>query len=88
MSLCVTLGVFHFNSIILLWFDEKNRNANLPKFYFYRLSRLSGEPIFEEKAKAAMDVLWASRHRQRCGSSDTFTNLEFRIYEFFLTNVY
>ena len=29
-----------------------------------RLSRLSGEPIFEEKAKAAMDVLWASRHRQ------------------------
>merc|ERR1719219_2935159 len=31
---------------------------------FAALSRLSGEPIFEEKAKAAMDVLWASRHRQ------------------------
>lgn len=25
---------------------------------------MSGEPIFEEKAKAAMDVLWSSRHRQ------------------------
>lgn len=31
---------------------------------FAALSRLSGEPIFEEKAKAAMDVLWSSRHRQ------------------------
>ena len=30
----------------------------------FRLSRLSGEPIFEEKAKTAMDVLWSSRHRQ------------------------
>ena len=27
------------------------------------LSRLSGEPIFEEKASHAMDVLWSSRHR-------------------------
>jgi len=31
---------------------------------FAALSRLSGEPIFEEKAKTAMDVLWSSRHRQ------------------------
>ena len=31
---------------------------------FAALSRLSGESIFEEKAKAAMDVLWSSRHRQ------------------------
>ncbi len=31
---------------------------------FAALSRLSGEPIFEEKAKKAMDVLWSSRHRQ------------------------
>ena len=30
---------------------------------FAALSRLSGEPIFEEKASQAMDVLWASRHR-------------------------
>jgi mannosidase alpha-like ER degradation enhancer 3 len=27
------------------------------------LSRLSGEPIFEEKASIAMDVLWSSRNR-------------------------
>jgi hypothetical protein len=27
------------------------------------LSRLSGEPIFEEKASQAMDVLWSSRNR-------------------------
>ena len=31
---------------------------------FAALSRLSGEAIFEEKAAAAMDVLWGSRHRQ------------------------
>jgi len=31
---------------------------------FAALSRLSGEPVFEEKASKAMDVLWASRHRQ------------------------
>ncbi len=31
---------------------------------FAALSRLSGEPVFEEKASRAMDVLWASRHRQ------------------------
>lgn len=30
---------------------------------FAALSRLSGEPIFEEKASQAMDVLWSSRHR-------------------------
>ena len=29
-----------------------------------------------------------SVRRQRCGSADTFTNLEFRIYEVFLTNIY
>jgi ER degradation enhancer, mannosidase alpha-like 3 len=27
------------------------------------LSRLSGEPIFEQKAHRAMDVLWQMRHR-------------------------
>jgi len=27
------------------------------------LSRLSGEPVFEEKAHRAMDVLWQMRHR-------------------------
>lgn len=27
------------------------------------LSRLTGEPIFEEKAQKAMDVLWQMRHR-------------------------
>jgi len=31
---------------------------------FAALSRLSGESVFEEKAGKAMDVLWASRHRQ------------------------
>lgn len=30
---------------------------------FAALSRLTGEPIFEEKARAAMDYLWAQRHR-------------------------
>lgn len=30
---------------------------------FAALSRLSGEPIFEAKASAAMDILWSSRHR-------------------------
>ena len=30
---------------------------------FAALSRLSGEPVFEEKASQAMDVLWAARHR-------------------------
>lgn len=30
---------------------------------FAALSRLSGEPIFEQKASLAMDVLWGSRHR-------------------------
>lgn len=30
---------------------------------FAALSRLTGEPIFEEKARAAMDYLWQQRHR-------------------------
>ena len=30
---------------------------------FAALSRLTGEPIFEEKASRAMDVLWSARHR-------------------------
>ncbi|TRY64103.1 hypothetical protein TCAL_02594 [Tigriopus californicus] len=30
---------------------------------FAALSRLSGEPIFEEKASKAMDVLWSARNR-------------------------
>lgn len=30
---------------------------------FAALSRLSGEPIFEKKAHAAMDALWKIRHR-------------------------
>lgn len=30
---------------------------------FAALSRLSGEPIFEIKAHAAMDALWKIRHR-------------------------
>lgn len=30
---------------------------------FAALSRLSGEPIFEAKAHAAMDALWKIRHR-------------------------
>jgi mannosidase alpha-like ER degradation enhancer 3 len=30
---------------------------------FTALSRLSGEPVFEEKASQAMDVLWSSRNR-------------------------
>ena len=31
---------------------------------FAALSRLTGEPVYEQKASKAMDVLWASRHRQ------------------------
>ena len=31
---------------------------------FAALSRLTGESVYEEKASKAMDVLWASRHRQ------------------------
>ena len=30
---------------------------------FASLSRLTGEPIFEEKARQAMDYLWSQRHR-------------------------
>lgn len=30
---------------------------------FAALSRLSGEPVFEAKAHAAMDALWKIRHR-------------------------
>ena len=31
---------------------------------FAALSRLSGNPVFKEKAEKAMDVLWASRNPQ------------------------
>lgn len=30
---------------------------------FAALSRLTGDPIFEEKARQAMDCLWSQRHR-------------------------
>ena len=30
---------------------------------FASLSRLTGEPIFEERARQAMDYLWSQRHR-------------------------
>lgn len=30
---------------------------------FAALSRLTGKPIYEEKARKAMDFLWAQRHR-------------------------
>ncbi|KAH9399554.1 ER degradation-enhancing alpha-mannosidase-like protein 3 [Tyrophagus putrescentiae] len=31
---------------------------------FAALSRLTGDPVFEEKARTAMDYLWQKRHRQ------------------------
>ena len=30
---------------------------------FAALSRLTGDPIFEEKARQALDCLWSQRHR-------------------------
>ena len=72
---------------------------NLPRKVASQLKEHSGSNSLTKgfiSEDCLISILYAGPHLEvlspvtgeRCGSSDNFTNLEFQIYEFFLTNIF